>query len=398
MKRGRLSRVGRLARVAVAAVLLLTGLQTESPVSSAAARSNTRPHVPVYAYFYQWYTPSSWNRAKADYPLAGRYSSDDIAVLREQVREARSAGIDGFLTSWKSTANLNRRLDLLVRVAHGQGLRLGVVYEALNFQRRPLPITTVRNDMTYLVTRWGPSLTSARFPKPVIIWTGEDQYSVADIASVRSALGTNAYLLAAAKNVAEYQRVAPYVDGDAYYWSSANPASPSTVTKLIAMGAAVHADHGIWVAPATSGYDGRTLGHTRVIDRQGGQTLLHSLKDAYASGPDAVGVISWNEWSENTYIEPGQRYGSQELAVLQRYLRGSAGGSAIAAAAAGRQPNSSRWTGLDACLALAIICLTAMVLLGRRGRRRRRPAGRHVSASSLPVEVAQQRDLRAVVR
>jgi hypothetical protein len=394
----RFGRIGRLAAAAGASALLLAASQLGGRGAPAAARAKARAQVPVYAYFYQWYTPSSWNRAKADYPLAGRYSSDDLGVLRRQVREARSAGIDGFLTSWKSTTSLNRRLDLLVDVAHEQGLRLGVVYEALDFQRHPLPISTVRHDMTYLVARWGSSLTSARFPKPVIIWTGEDQYSLADIASVRQALGTKAYLLAAAKNVTEYQRVAPYVDGDAYYWSSANPASVSTVNKLIAMGAAVHADHGIWIAPATSGYDGRTLGHTRVIDRAGGQTLVRSLNDAYASRPDAVGIISWNEWSENTYIEPGQRYGAQELTVLQRYLRGS-GGSAVAADATVRRPNSGRWTGLDALLALASSCMITVVALGHYANRRQPPARRPAHlASPPPLEAAEQGDLSAAVR
>ena len=33
----------------------------------------------------------------------GRYSSDDRDVMRQQVRWAKRAGIDGFIVSWKST-------------------------------------------------------------------------------------------------------------------------------------------------------------------------------------------------------------------------------------------------------------------------------------------------------
>ena len=70
-------------------------------------------HVPTLAYYYQWFTASSWDRAKVDYPLAGRYSSDDVAVMRGQVAEAKAAGIDGFIVSWKDPPVNNRRLEAL---------------------------------------------------------------------------------------------------------------------------------------------------------------------------------------------------------------------------------------------------------------------------------------------
>ena len=275
-------------------------------------------HVPVYAYFYQWFERSSWDRAKQDFPLAGHYSSDDPHVLRRQIEQARWAGIDGFLTSWKSTDALNRRLRLLLRMAALTHFDVGVVYEALDFYRHPLPIATVLSDLTYLADTWVGSMHSA-FGRPVIIWTGTNEYSRADIAAVHRMLAGRAYLLAASKNVADYQRIAGLVDGEAYYWSSANPRSSGTSVKLREMAAAVHAHHGIWICPAAPGFDGRPLGHTRVIDRANGSTFAHSLDVARQSSPSAIGVISWNEWSENTYIEPGRRYGRQELDVLHAY-------------------------------------------------------------------------------
>lgn len=345
----------------------VTGGRLEARAEPAPA---TGKAVPVFAYFYQWFDPTSWRRAKQDFPLAGRYSSDDEKTLRTQVQQASAAGIHGFLTSWKSTATLNRRLDLLVRVATPQGFDLGVVYEALDFQRRPLPVATVRSDLVHLVTRWGSGLRSRSFDRPLVIWTGTDQYSVADVQAVRAALGHHAYLLAASKSVAGYLRIADHVDGEAYYWSSANPSAPGTLKKLSAMGEAVHAHHGIWLAPGASGFDGRTLGHSRVIDRKGGQTLVKSLDNAFASAPDAVGVISWNEWSENTYIEPGERYGSQELNVLRTYLEQQQGLPAHRVAAVPSQPRSAKasWNGLQATVLLSVITLVAVLWLTSRRR------------------------------
>jgi hypothetical protein len=355
------------------------------PASPAVAAS--RSSMPLYAYFYQWFNASSWKRAKKDYPAVGRYTSDDPHVLRDQVQQAKAAGLNGFLTSWKHSDHLDRRLDLLLRVAHDERFDVGLVYEALDFGRNPLPVARVRSDLLYLVEHWGRQLTSRYYGRPVLIWTGTDRYSVADVRSVREALGSRAYLLAASRSIEGYERVANIVDGEAYYWSSADPTSEATTAKLVNLGLAVRAHHGIWIAPATSGFDGRTLGHTRVIDRRDGRTLLRSLQDAIASQPDAIGVISWNEWSENTYIEPGRKYGRQELTVLSEFVqqRSRAPGSG---AAVPQNPDGGRsifrWSGLQAAVALTAVTTTGILLLIWRARRRTRflMTGRHLRRES----------------
>ena len=71
----------------------------------------------------------------------------------------------------------------------------------------------------------------------------------------------------------DYERIADVVDGEAYYWSSANPRTSATATKLRELASTVHYHHGIWICPAAPGFDGRPLGHTRVIDRADGSTF-----------------------------------------------------------------------------------------------------------------------------
>ncbi len=396
-------RPGRWRRHAVGRGLLLlvaAAVLAVLPVRVAAPAAAADTDVPVLAYFYQWFSGPSWERAKSDYPLVGRYSSDDAYVLRSQVQLARSAGIDGFLTSWKDTPLLDRRLDLLVRVAASEEFGLGIVYQGLDFSRQPLPAETVRRDLVHLVRRWGDSLTSSYYGKPVIVWTGTDQYTTADVHAVRLALGGRALLLASSHSVEGYERVARLVDGLAYYWSSADPTSAMTRQKLADMSAAVHAHGGIWLAPAASGYDGRTLGGTRVVGRAEGRTLVRSLANAFASEPDGVALISWNEWSENTYVEPGTKYGQRELVGLKRFLlaqgRSVAPGLSDADAdrkdpepAAADEPSAatpdvgtgtgSGWTGGRAALALGLLSLAALPGLSLLGRRRADPAdsGRH---------------------
>jgi hypothetical protein len=366
-----------LAAAAAAALLLPAGATAAPAPTTSAAATDHRPHVPVFAYFYQWFDAHSWRRAKIDFPLVGRYSSSDRKVLVHQVQQARSAGIDGFLTSWKGTPSLDMRLQMLLSVAHQQHFDVGVVYEALDFQRNPLPVQQVRSDITMLVDRWGNQLRSRYFGRPVVIWTGTDQFPVSAIASVKRALGDRAWLLASAKSAQEYDRVAGVVDGDAYYWSSAHPGTSYTRDRLTALSRAVHRHHGIWIAPATAGFDGRPLDHHRVVGRAGGQTLVRSLQDAFGSNPDAVGVISWNEWSENTYIEPGRRYGSQELDALRAYLlHGASAATALPPttrrpAEPGPSLGAQGWTGARAGLVLAVGTVVAIVVLLTRARRPR---------------------------
>ncbi len=370
-------RTGLIALAAVTVLALATPVGSSAPARGGQAAA---PNVPVFAYFYQWFDHSSWRRAKIDFPLAGRYSSSDRRVLTQQVAAARGAGIDGFLTSWKGTPTLDSRLQLLLHVARRQHFDVGVVYEGLDFQRHPLPLAVVRSDLVTLVDRWGHQLRSRYFGRPVIIWTGTDQLSVSAIRSVRRSLGQRAYLLASAKSAQDYDRVAGVVDGDAYYWSSAHPGTSYTRDRLDALSAAVHRHHGIWLAPATAGFDGRPLHHHRVVARAGGHTLVQSLQDAFASNPDAVGVISWNEWSENTYIEPGQRYGAQELDALHAYLRpGEARpaatlGTADRSAHQGPSLGGQGWTGSRAGAVLAVATALGCLVLFRRART---PPGRH---------------------
>jgi hypothetical protein len=300
------------------ALLLVTALSPVlSPALSPALAAPVRDPVPLLAYYYIWFEPASWERAKSDYPLLGRYSSDDAAVMREHVRSAQAAGIDGFIVSWKSTRALDRRLEQLMEVAAAEHFALWIIYQGLDFERRPLPVARIDSDLETFVTRYATHPAFAMYDKPVVIWSGTWAFERAEIAEISGTYRDDLYLLASERNVAGYQRIADLVDGNAYYWSSVNPETyPDYPGKLRAFSEAVHRRRGLWVAPAAPGFDARLLGGETVVERQDGRTLQRELDAALRSSPDAVGLISWNEFSENTHIEPSERYGSRALEVL----------------------------------------------------------------------------------
>ncbi len=273
--------------------------------------------IPVLAYYYIWFDPQSWGRAKADYPLLGRYSSDDPNVIRQHIQWAKEAGITGFIVSWKSTDTLNRRLALLVQIAQQENFKLAIIYQGLNFNRAPLPVKEINADLNFFISHYANNPVFDIFGKPLVIWSGTWKFSPEDVQSVVQGKRDHILILASEKDVQGYQRLAASVDGDAYYWSSVNPDTYSGYTKkLNAMAAAVHANGGLWIAPAASGFDARMIGGTTTVDRKNGQTLLTEIGIALRSAPDALGLISWNEFSENSYIEPSKNYGDLYLKVL----------------------------------------------------------------------------------
>ena len=64
------------------------------------------------------------------------------------------------------------------------------------------------------------------------------------------------------------------------------------------------------------------IGGTQVVERKDGATLRQEMNAALQSAPDAVGLISWNEFSENSYVEPSRNYGRRYLDVLKDIQQG----------------------------------------------------------------------------
>ena len=290
-----------------------------APPEQQLLSNGKRPLILVY--YYIWYDPSSWDHAKRDYPSLGRYSSDDRQVMRQHIQWAKAAGIDGFIVSWKSTDKLNQRLEKLAEIAAQEEFYLALIYQGLDFERKPISVDKVDVDLDYFVEQYRRHPAFDLFARPLVIWSGTWAFSREEVALVAKHHRNELVLLASERNVAGYDRLADLVAGNAYYWSSVNPATyPNYPGKLIALGKDVHDHHGIWIAPAAPGFDARLIGGTTVVDRADGAMLEQQLQGARQSQPDAIGLISWNEFSENSHMEPSENYGSRYLERLGALL------------------------------------------------------------------------------
>jgi hypothetical protein len=288
---------------------------TVGSAGSAFAADQADP--PLFAYYYIWYDATSWERAKTDHPILGNYSSDLDSVMRQHIRWAKGAGIDGFIVSWKSTQVLNPRLATLAAIAQEEDFALGVMYQGLDYYRRPLPAGRVATDLRFFADEFASLPAFDVYDKPLVIWSGTWEFSPADIEKVTSSVRDELLVMATEQTPEEYERIADLVDGEAYYWSSVNPDTyPDYEGKLQAMSAAVDRHGDRWIAPAAPGFDARLVGGTTVVPRDDGQTLRLQYDAAVASSPDMVGLISWNEFSENTHVEPSENHDMRYLDVL----------------------------------------------------------------------------------
>jgi hypothetical protein len=311
--RTRLSRRSRSALMLAAGLALFLML---APPASAGPGTERAP-ASTWAYYYIWFNVSSWNRAKSDEPLVGRYSSDEPSIMREHIRLAKQVGIRGFIVSWKSTPTLDGRLEQLIRVAENERFKLAIIYQGLDFERRPLPIQKITMDLDRFERNYAESPVFDAFDRPVIAWSGSWAFSRDEIDSVVSAHRDKLRVLATERNPDDYVAKADLFEGNAYYWGSVNPDTYANYRhKLLVMGEAVHDRRGLWFAPAAPGFDGRLIAHPTVVGRRDGETLRRELDTAQKSNPDVIGLISWNEFSENTHVEPSRNYGTTALEVL----------------------------------------------------------------------------------
>jgi hypothetical protein len=243
----------------------------------------------------------------------------------------KDAGIDGLIVSWKHEDRLDAALRVVVDEATKAGVKLILLYQGLDFDRQPLDPATVASDLQWFLENYASAAPFDVVGRPMIVWSGTWGYKEGQIATVRKAVGApdRALLLGSERSAGAYLARAALFDGDAYYWSSPDPLkTPRYQRRLDELAAAVRQHGGRWIAPAAPGFDARLIGGTSVVDRRGGATFRAAWAGALETAPDVIGVISWNEFSENSHIEPSKTFGDTYLKLTKELIAGlpTAGG------------------------------------------------------------------------
>jgi glycoprotein endo-alpha-1,2-mannosidase len=253
-------------------------------------------------------------------PLNAPYDSRDPRVVARQFREARLAGLDGFVVSWWGRESPEATtFAMLLEAARGTGLVLAPYYEAGELWPRGGP--GVARDLETLLDRHGAASAFLRVDGvPVVFVYGAQRVRPGAWDYVRRRLhagGRAVYLIGDSHR----PRWIPFFDALHVY----------TPVRFLARGEDLDAVYREWaetarahgrpflpaVAPGSD--DGRIRQPATVIPRQNGETYDATWRAALAVGPPWVLVASWNEWHEGSEIEPSQEHGTRYLAATRAW-------------------------------------------------------------------------------
>jgi hypothetical protein len=269
---------------------------------------------PVFAWYYGWWTSGNWQKT-SDLPV-NLYDSNSDSVMRRQIREARGAGIDGFICTWQYNC---RRLLQLAEEQGGFSVAIALDPAADGSLGSFDAIVNALGQVDNLAN----SPAFARIGgKPVVVWWDSSilpgDSSVAAFRRLRDAADSDRsqYWLGGGVNF-DYLDV---FDAMHYYdisWESSQGAAMASYAGRLAGYNNSRGANKPFVATVMPGYDDIAYrgGHKR--DRQHGGYYHATWDDAFEYDADIVVITSWNEWHEGSQIEPSQSYGNQYLDITR---------------------------------------------------------------------------------
>lgn len=363
----RLRPIVALAVSLMTAILLSACAALRAPVVPRAAGS-TPAKPPVYLHYYLWWTAQHWHdklgtsypygtsppvvpgtlgwndchatvgfpgASIVDVPSEGLSDQSDPVTFDRHIAAAAGAGVRGFVVSWQGTgasaqapssSGYDARLDLLVHrvdaynATHTTPFSLALGLSAYGSYARPS--STLVNDLTYFVDRYGNdrAFVNDFSPHPLVMLLDSRKYNGTQVHDVATRIGSRVLLVSDDTN-STWPGEQQYFSGASWYWSSQNPyTNPQSGAQLRSLAAQVHAAHKLWFAPFAPGFDAQLNGGKACTPRNGSQTLASIWNLNRGSRPDAWFGISWNEFVENTYLEPSRARGTAALDTLSQLI------------------------------------------------------------------------------
>jgi hypothetical protein len=317
----------------------LTDMKTPEVIEiTTLPESEPLPPKMVWAIYYGWYQPMvpwMWwenNDRWIDYPI-GRYNVDDPDVVRSQMRQAKSAGIDGFSVEWLGMqgADLDSHLRLMLQIAEEEDFKIIANFDLL-FLEVPTRSDVLANT-EYLLRNYGSQPAYFRINgKPVIMYTYN--FRVGPPSLWRGIF-----------NELEQRGLSGFFIGDQYsleyldVFDGIYDYAPSLVMDVAKFYPQFNQQfinyctqnpekQKIWLADAIPGFNntpvhkglhGPTMELT-IVDRQDGEYFRKNLQAAIDSGAPWIIITTWNEYLENTEIEPSELYGNTYLDITRQLV------------------------------------------------------------------------------
>lgn len=310
---------------------------TLSRQSAMGLRSTALPSVDprrlVLAFYYPWYAGYR-SPALADRPRDAR-STDTARGVASLTRQAKRAGVNGFVVSWHGSASDGHHFRLALEAARRyHQLVTGYLETPAAMSTESVARRLVfpgEQVLSWLVQLLDYSRNRAFLHSHGVPVVFVYQMSALSPAGWRQAL----HLL----RVRYHRRV--HLVGDStdpaylpfewgvHRYAATEPAGQLTRVavdaSLLAKGGAVldGARPRLYAATVSPGFDDRRVPgrHDRVVSRRHGARYRETWRAARAARADWVLVTSWNEWYEDTEIEPGRLTGARALRQTRHFTR-----------------------------------------------------------------------------
>jgi hypothetical protein len=315
-------------------------------LAGALATPAAQPPVPkqVLAFYYDWYgNPEHSKRwvhwkdvnpsaktigGSTHYPVLGAYDSHDPEVLRKHFREAKAAGITGFIVTWWRKGDFHDQgMPGILKAAQQAGMKVTIYYETVPGNRPE----GAADDLLYILNQYGrnPAWLHAH-GKPVVFVYGRAVGQLKLDGWQKAIAEVNQRFPAVFIGDQLSERAAAVFDGIHTYNITGRIAGKSVEeirawAKSNYSDAVKKADGKISCVTVIPGYDDTHLAERKpprpTTDRHEGATYKALWEEAIAARPDWVLITSFNEWHEGSEIEPSVENGDRELKATKEYAR-----------------------------------------------------------------------------
>lgn len=280
----------------------------------------------LLAFYYLWYTKDNWKI----FPLVDEpekfYSSSDIKIIRKQINLAKSSGLDGFITSWDGPRTYSdNNFKLFLQECTRLNFKSSIYYETLT-ENGPKSDEEIYSSLKFIIENYGNHKAFIKiFNKPLIFIWASNEISINRWRRILNQLRVNNY---EATFVAMGYDISNLLLFDGLHQYGVILIDDlmkeyNIVSNIVKNYHLIADKQKIWTATVQPGYDERKIPKRIGLfkERSGGKYYKETWEAAINSNPDLILITSWNEWWENTHIEPSKNFKNYYLNITKKYSR-----------------------------------------------------------------------------
>lgn len=269
------------------------------PVPATATPETTSLEFPIRAAFYYPWFPQAWNQKgifpyTRFHPSLGYYSSSDPVLLGRHISQMLQANVEAGISSWFGVGHhTDLRVPALLQAADGTPFRWTLYYE---MESRGNPLApAIDLDLDYIAAQYAshPSYLHVGGRPVIFVYGGSESCEMID----RWTMANEGRFHVVLKVFSNYRYCPNQPDG----WHQYSPGHRTAVQKGYSFGVSP----GFWKMGESAPRLARDVGRFRT-----------DVAAQVASREPWQLITTWNEWGENSAIEPAQEWGSTYIEIL----------------------------------------------------------------------------------